>query len=84
MTELEFGAGDRPVWTPDGKSILFHTGGRRVRYLDLMTKSVRDVYRKSGGFVACEGLSVSPDEKWLLFSRFKWPESELLLAENFR
>ena len=30
------------------------------------------------------GLSVSPDERWVLYSRMEHPGSDLMLLENFR
>jgi Tol biopolymer transport system component/serine/threonine protein kinase len=58
--------------------------GFRIHFLDFGTGEVRTLYRKQGRFEHGHDLTVSRDEKWLLFTEFLSPESELILAENFR
>jgi hypothetical protein len=41
------------------------------------------VFREEGPFHH-RWLSVSPDEKWMLFSRNPYERSELMLVEGFR
>jgi serine/threonine protein kinase/dipeptidyl aminopeptidase/acylaminoacyl peptidase len=54
-----------------------------VRYLDLATGQVIDVYQGAGPFNHF-GLAVSPDEEWILFGRNPFMTSELMLVENFQ
>ena len=54
-----------------------------IRYLDLGTRRVTDLYRDKGPFVR-GWLAVSPDEKWILYGEAPPPTSELMLVENYR
>jgi Tol biopolymer transport system component len=61
--------------TPQGELVL--------HYLDFKSGETTVVYRKEGSFTGL-GLTVSPDEEWLLFGELQSYESELFLVENFR
>jgi Tol biopolymer transport system component len=69
-------------WVPtkDGIYYQLQTGaGTYINYLDFMSRNVTRVFDEGG-----IGLSVSPDEKTLFFSRSRTAESELWLVEDFR
>jgi hypothetical protein len=53
--------------------------------LDLRTSRIRKIYTFDRPPDVWEGgLSVSPDSKWLLYSRIDEAASDLMLVENFR
>jgi len=75
-------------WWPYGMGIYFYAnpnGKPEVDFLDLRTSRVRRIYAPDkppaqwGG-----GLSVSPDGKWLVYSRVDEIASDLMLVENFQ
>jgi Tol biopolymer transport system component len=54
-----------------------------IQYLDFSSSRTAPLYRKEGAFFHfC--LTVSPDERWLLFGEAPLQQSELMLMENFR
>jgi len=53
-----------------------------LQFLSLATAKVKTVAPMSGG--AVEGLSVSPDGRFILFSQVDEEGSDLMLVENFR
>jgi Tol biopolymer transport system component/DNA-binding winged helix-turn-helix (wHTH) protein len=53
-----------------------------LRFLDFTTGSVHDVLRLHQQLYST--LSVSPDERWLLYSTIDQEGSDLILVENFR
>jgi Tol biopolymer transport system component len=57
-------------------------GKSSIQFLSFATGKVKTVARMSG--TSSEGLSVSPDGRFLLFSQFDEPGSDLMLVENFR
>ena len=56
--------------------------GSHVRYLDLATKRVTDLLRMDAPVDL--GLAVSPDGKYLLFTKIDYLGADLMLVENFR
>jgi len=75
-------------WWPYGTGIYFYAypnGKPEVDFLDLQTSRARRIYTPDkppaewGG-----GLSVSPDGKWLVYSRVDEITSDLMLVENFQ
>ena len=75
-------------WWPYGTGIYFYAypnGKPEVDFLDLRTSRARRIYAPDkppaewGG-----GLSVSPDGKWLVYSRVDEIASDLMLVENFQ
>ena len=75
-------------WWPSGNGIYFHayqSGKPEVDFLDLGTSGIRRIYtpEKPPAFWT-GGLSISPDGKWLVYSRIDEITSDLMLVENFR
>ena len=74
-------------WLPLGSGIYFYAykdGNAEVDLLDLPTSRVRRIStldRPPAHWVG--GISVSPDGKWLLYSRIDETTSDLMLVENF-
>jgi Tol biopolymer transport system component len=62
---------------PDDKN------GYVIRYVDLDSRKVTSLFHREGR-VDQNGLTVSPDEKWILYSESPWATSEIMLVENFR
>jgi hypothetical protein len=54
-----------------------------IQYLDFGSNRTTTLFRKEGG-AAYLSLTVSPDEKWILFGEVPAWQSELMLLENFR
>jgi Tol biopolymer transport system component/DNA-binding winged helix-turn-helix (wHTH) protein len=75
-------------WWPSESGIYFYpdTGNKtELDFLDLRTSRIRRIYtfdKPPAGWLG--GLSVSPDGKWLLYSRIDEAASDLMLVENFR
>ena len=75
-------------WWPFESGIYFYpdTGAKtELDFLDLRTSRIRRIYtfdKPPAGWLG--GLSVSPDGKWLLYSRIDEAASDLMLVENFR
>jgi hypothetical protein len=58
-------------------------GSFAFQYLDLEFRKVSLLFRREGP-IYLRSLSVSPDEKWLLYEEAPLLTSELMLVENFR
>jgi Tol biopolymer transport system component len=54
-----------------------------IQYLDFSSGRTAPLYRKEGAAFHLS-LTVSPDEKWILFGEAPGQQSELMLMENFR
>jgi hypothetical protein len=68
------------AYTPARGGVYFLVN-RDLRYLSVGTgqsKSILQVPKEP-----CPGLSVSPDEQWLLYCQIDQSGSELMLVENF-
>jgi Tol biopolymer transport system component len=63
----------------DGKD-----SGLVLRVYDFTTRKVSQVARLGKGLVAGGGLSISPDGRWVLYSRIDHSSSNIMLVENFR
>ena len=57
-------------------------GKSSIQFLSFAAGKVKTVARMSG--TSSEGLSVSPDGRFLLFSQLDEAGSDLMLVENFR
>ena len=53
-----------------------------VNYFDFTTRKIRQVFKIGKNFD--EGLSVSPDGHWLLYSQFDEEDSDIMLVDHFR
>jgi Tol biopolymer transport system component/DNA-binding winged helix-turn-helix (wHTH) protein len=53
-----------------------------VNYFDFTTKEIREVFKVDKNFD--DGLSVSPDGQWLLYSQFDEEGSDIMLVDHFR
>jgi Tol biopolymer transport system component/DNA-binding winged helix-turn-helix (wHTH) protein len=75
-------------WWPFESGIYFYAykdGRAEIDFLDLVTSRIRRIYtldKPPAPWLG--GLSVSPDGKWLLYSRIDETASDLMLVENFR
>jgi len=54
-----------------------------IQYLDLDSRRVSQLFRREGQMLLL-GVTVSPDEKWILYAESPRFSSELMLVENFR
>jgi Tol biopolymer transport system component len=78
-------------WARDALSILAPTSQGRsfwredytIHFFDFQSGRSQTLFRKVGLFNTLF-LTVSPDEKWILFSEAPVVQSELMLVENFR
>ena len=80
MGELALGA--RGIYYADGQ-VGAGKSWFAIQYLDLDSRRVSQVFRREGQIVL-HSLTVSPDEKWILYAESPWSTSELMLVENFR
>jgi serine/threonine protein kinase/WD40 repeat protein len=69
------------------RNLLSLSMGRRtsysLRFLDLATGRVSEHFRREG-VALLQGLTVSPDEEWILYAEVPAGQAELVLVENFR
>jgi Tol biopolymer transport system component len=56
-------------------------GGTSIQFLNLATRKVKSIAAIEGG---SDGLSVSPDRRWILYTQLVQQGSDLLLVENFK
>jgi hypothetical protein len=73
------------VW--NGNLVFLQPGGEEgpsIRLLDLATRQTTDVVSLGPGTSPSIGLNVSPDGRWILFTRQDRAGSDLMLVENFR
>jgi hypothetical protein len=52
-----------------------------VNYFDFSTKEIRKVFKVDKSFD--DGLSVSPDRHWLLYSQLDEEDSDIMLLDHF-
>jgi Tol biopolymer transport system component len=72
----------RPPQQSQGVAESLVPAGSQIRYLDFATKRVTDLLRMDAS--ADLGLAVSPDGKYLLFTKIDYMGADLMLVENFR
>ena len=74
-------------WWPLESGIYFYAykdGHVEIDFLDLSTSRIRRIYTPDKPPAPWfGGLSVSPDRRWLLYSRIEETTSDLMLVENF-
>ncbi len=61
----------QPLWSPDSKKLLWGDRRQRLRYVDIDSKQIKDVYQSK--VWEMRDYSWSPDSKWIAFTR---PEAE--------
>jgi hypothetical protein len=57
------------------------TGHRSIQFFNFATKRIRSICPIERAIEAC--LSVSPDDRWILYSQVDQTGSDLMLVENF-
>jgi Tol biopolymer transport system component/DNA-binding winged helix-turn-helix (wHTH) protein len=74
---------DDALWAvlKDGIYFVPQSAPRTVAYFNFATKQVRDVFKLEKDFD--EGLSVSPDGRYILFSQVDEQNSDIMLVEQF-
>jgi len=72
------------LWAVTARGIYYVPANspRMVYFLDFASKTSRKIFESPGEF--SEGLSVSPDGRWLLYSQVEDINSSIMLAEHFR
>ncbi len=53
-----------------------------LRYFDFTTKQIRELFKLDKDFD--DGLSVSPDGRYLLYAQVDEENTDIMLVENFR
>jgi hypothetical protein len=76
--------GVKSLWTVVPKGIYFAPmeAPKSVEYFDFASKHVRRIRKFEKNFG--NGLSVSPDGRWLLYTQVDKANSDIMLVENFR
>jgi Tol biopolymer transport system component/DNA-binding winged helix-turn-helix (wHTH) protein len=71
------------LWTvvPRGVYFVPADSPKSLRYFDFATKKIRQIFETQKGFG--DGLSVSPDGRWLLYSQIDEENSDIMLVDNF-
>ncbi len=71
-------------WTIDANGIYFvpQDNLRSLRFYDFETKKTRELFRAERNFG--EGITISPDGRYLLFSRIDANNSDIMVARGFR
>jgi hypothetical protein len=70
------------VGRPEGIYFAPREAPTSVQYFDFATKHVRRSCKFEKNFV--NGLSVSPDGRWLLYTQLDKANSDIMLVEHFR
>jgi Tol biopolymer transport system component len=73
-----------PLWTIVARGIYLVPADspKSLRYFDFATKKVREVFTLDKDFD--DGLSVSPDGRYILYSQIDEQNSDIMLVDNFR
>jgi len=72
------------VWTISSSGIYFvpAEAPRSVRYFDFASKQIRPIFEVDRDFG--DGLSVSPDGRWIIYSQVSDVNSDIMLVDHFR
>jgi hypothetical protein len=72
------------LWTLSAGGIYFVSADapRSVRYFDFASKQIRSVFEVDRDFG--DGLSVSPDGRWIIYSQVGDVNSDIMLVDHFR
>jgi Tol biopolymer transport system component/DNA-binding winged helix-turn-helix (wHTH) protein len=75
---------DASEWTVVPRGIYFAPADARksLCFFDFATKQVRRVFEVDNSFQ--DSLSVSPDERWILYTQAEPDNADIMLVENFR
>jgi Tol biopolymer transport system component len=73
---MDFTVTKKGVYLVDGQP------APNLKFLDIRTRLLRKIGSLPGPFVS--GLAISPDERWLLYSKGEAAGSQLMLVDNFR
>jgi Tol biopolymer transport system component len=74
---------DQSMWTVIPGGIYFEAAdaARSIRYFDFATKLVRQVFKADKDFN--NGLSISPDGRWMLYTQMDEPTADIMLVDHF-
>ena len=72
------------AWTvvPGGIFFVPAQASRSIRYFDFSTRKTREVLKTNVDLD--EGLSVSPDGRYLLYAQVDRQNADIMIVENFR
>src|SRR5258707_13837779 len=72
------------LWTIAARGIYFLPADApmSLRYFDFTTKQIRELFKLDKDFD--DGLSVSPDGRYLLYAQVDEENTDIMLVENFR
>jgi Tol biopolymer transport system component/DNA-binding winged helix-turn-helix (wHTH) protein len=75
---------DKSQWTvvPGGIYFVPADAPKSLRYFDFATKQVRQIFEAEKELD--NGLSVSPDGRWILYTQAEKENTDIMLVENFR
>jgi Tol biopolymer transport system component/DNA-binding winged helix-turn-helix (wHTH) protein len=84
MVEGFPGSSDSSLWTlrPEGVYFVPANAPRSLCYFEFATKRTRTIFAIGKDFD--QGLSVSPDGRWILYSQVDEVNSDIMLIEGFR
>jgi len=71
-------------WALSSGGIFFVPDGapRSLRYFDFASKQIRPIFEADKNF--SNGLSVSPDGRWILYSLVGDESSDIMIVDHFR
>ena len=71
------------LWTPSQAGIYFvpDEAPRSLRYFDFATRQVRPLFDVDEDF--CDGPSISPDGRWIMYSLFGDVSGDIMLVDHF-
>jgi Tol biopolymer transport system component/DNA-binding winged helix-turn-helix (wHTH) protein len=67
---------------PDGMYFSPHDNPRSICFYDFATKHTREIFRADKDLA--EGMSISPDRRYMLYSQIDESNSDIMLVDNFR
>jgi hypothetical protein len=79
IAENRFALGDRGVYFLNSRS---SDPSQSLKFLNFTTHAIKTIATVRGP-IADDEISVSPDERWMLYGKMGGEGSELMLIENF-